>query len=111
MAQFTRTVFCIDAITGKKFPGYTSGDTWNGWACPYFEQKVATEVLEASRANGYKWEYEPNNDLFRVRSIDDPEDYGPEEFGAQTIHFQGREVKVYGIGAYSWIWEECQNAE
>jgi hypothetical protein len=104
---FYSTRFCLDALNAD-FDGYANGTTWNGWACPYFSRDVAEAVLEASTANGYQWLYDGDRDTYVVRSIDDPDGYEPEQFPGQTVEINGKEVKVYPIGAYSWIWEECE---
>ena len=43
----------MDALVGE-FEGYTAGNTWNGWACPYFERQVAEAFLKPAIMNGYK---------------------------------------------------------
>ena len=55
MGTFVNSSFTIDSIPEQMFEGYSDGDTWNGWACPYFERMVAEKVLRASEANGYRW--------------------------------------------------------
>lgn len=29
----------------EEFEGYTAGESWNGWECPYFEKNVAEKIL------------------------------------------------------------------
>jgi hypothetical protein len=106
-ANFGISRFCLDSLTGN-FEGFTNGDSWNGWACPYFERAIAQTVLEASVANGYVWSYDAERDSFVVRSADDPEDYEPEEFQGVTVEIDGEALKLYPVGAYAWIWEECE---
>lgn len=106
MNSLRKATFVIDSIPDVTFEGYTDGDTWNGWACPYFEKSEAERVLEASQANHYSWSYDSEQDAFIVRSEDDPEEYEPEVFGAVKRNVEDNgQVTVYGIGAYSWIWE------
>lgn len=102
--EFTSAQFFMDAIEGV-FEGFTNGDTWNGWARPYFEQSAAEQVLEASEANGYRWTFDDARDVFSVRRMEDPDDYGPEEFAGLDITVGEQSFRVYPIGAYSWIWE------
>jgi hypothetical protein len=104
MPEFEKARFNIDAIPDTVFEGYSDGDTWNGFACPYFEKDVAEHVLRASVRNGYSWTYDADRDAFIVRSIQDPPDYEPEEFLGQSIMVNGQKITVYGIGAYFWIW-------
>jgi hypothetical protein len=104
MGDFTAAQFQIDAIEGS-FAGYTNGDTWNGWACPYFLRPVAEAVLGAAEANGYFWTYDVTRDVFSVRNQEDPAEYESEEYVGTDIVADGETCHVYGIGAYSWIWE------
>ena len=102
MMLFEKGCYSLDPIQAT-FEGYTNGDTWNGFACPYFEKDVAESILKASEDNGYQWRYDPEQDVFLVQSKDDPPEYEPEEYQGQTISIDSKEVRVYGIGTYSWI--------
>jgi hypothetical protein len=108
VTEFVKAHFCIDSIPSTKFEGYTNGDDWNGFACPFFEGGIAELVLKASEQNGYSWEYVPEDDTFIVRNTADPIEYEPERFEGQIISVGNNEIKVYAIGAYSWIWGECE---
>lgn len=108
MANWEKAQFSIDSIPSKTFEGYSNGDDWNGWACPFFEFETAQQILKLSEANGYSWSYEADNDTFAVRNSEDPADYSPEEFAGTKIQVDGHEFTVYGIGAYSWIWEVAE---
>jgi hypothetical protein len=104
MIKMSKAKFAIDSIPDVVFQGYTNGDTWNGWACPYFEKAEAERVLRASEVNRYLWTYTENG--FSVQNQDDPEGYESEVFEALKIATEdGSELTVYAIGAYSWIWE------
>ena len=104
MEDYTAARFRMDALEGS-FAGYTNGDTWNGWACPYFSRTVAEAVLGAAEANGYVWTYDETRDVFSVRNQEDLQDYEPEEYAGTDIVAGGETIHVYPIGAYSWIWE------
>ncbi len=107
MAIFKRSSFSMDALEGI-FEGYSDGETWNGWACPYFEYLEAERVLTASEKNGFVWSYDASHDRFIVRlAKDDPAVDAPETFEARTIGVGNTTIKVYPVGAYFWIWEEC----
>ncbi len=107
MATFEKAYFCIDAIPNERFHGYTNGDNWNGFACPCFEKGLAEQVLNASKVNGYVSNYDAENDTFIVQSKDDPPEYAPQEFKGQFVTIDEKEIKVYPVGAYSWIWGIC----
>lgn len=94
-------IFCMEPLEGN-FPGYTNGDTWNGWECPFFTYDEAVKVLNASKRNGYSWRYDEMDDTFVVWS----EDSYTEEFAADLIETPDGKIEiVYPIGTYCWIWE------
>lgn len=102
---FTAADFCID-MTEEVFHGFSDGDTWNGFACPYFEYSEAVRVLQTL---GNQWEYVKEDKAFIVRNLADPDDLEPEEFEVISIVVDGRTIEVYAIGAYSWIWDYCKD--
>ena len=85
-------------ISEEVFSGFTDGDTWNGFACPYFTYDEATRVLEEMGAG---WEYDSRKDAFNVLI---PEGTEPDEYGSIMIRLDGKEIKTYAIGAYAWVW-------
>lgn len=103
--MFSREKFVIDSIPGIEFLGFSDGDTWNGWACPYFERDEAERVLRYSESNGFYWQFRPNVDAYEVRLDRNSSNQEPELFQGTVIQADGQELKVYPIGAYSWIWE------
>jgi len=107
--DFREAEFYLDIDPERTFFGYTKGDTWNGWACPYFEREVAEEVSrayvevnESGPEEGYEAEYDPERDafLFYEPAYDEPLEFEAIEVGDQ---------KLYPIGAYYWTWR--QNTE
>jgi len=108
MSQWAKTTFVIDSLPSESFEGYSNGDNWNGWACPFFNQETAERVLRASERNNYTWQYDEQADAFIVRSSDDPVDYEPEVFTATKVQIDEKSLMLYGIGAYSWIWEAAE---
>ena len=101
--------FVMDSLPEMIFEGYSDGSDWNGWACPLFLKSEAERILAASEANGFRWHYDREQDAFTVRSDDDSEDSAPEIFAGTTVNINGNEIRLYGVGAYSWIWEETAN--
>lgn len=100
--------FTNDALGYIHFNGYTKGESWNGWDCPYFNFEQAQQILKEyneiqtiinSDAIAY---YDNLADafVFPTSSTDEPEIY-------QAI-FENNE-KYYPVGAFSWIWEESTN--
>lgn len=109
--KFQRAQFSIDSLPEMTFEGFTDGEMWNGWACPYFTHNIARSVLQASQDNGYTWSFEAETDTFAVRHRDDPEDYEPERFEAIRINIENESFVVYGIGAFSWTWENSSSLQ
>lgn len=105
--KFSRMRFSIESLENAEFEGFTDGDSWNGWACPYFTNQTAKTILKASEINGYSWRYDAAADAFLVSHIDDPESFEPERFESVNINVDGSNIVVYPVGAYSWIWETC----
>lgn len=83
---------------GKKFPGYTDGAHWNGWAMPYFTREVAEQVL------AYFGSPNPEG-----TDNDDYEGYVfKEEESSIIIDPETRKpIQVWAIGSGGWCWEEC----
>lgn len=77
--------------------GWTRGETWNGWACPVFSFESAQHI--AKRLNGI---YDAAKDHFVFPPRGDSEE--SDVFGSATIPIDGKQVKVYAIGAGCWIW-------
>jgi hypothetical protein len=93
--------FTIDSLANQKFQGFTSGETWNGWACPYFTFEEAKKIVDAQNANSdHSAHYDESNDTF-VFSFSDDEKEG---YSAENIDGE----KLYGIGCGSWIWAEVE---
>ena len=105
IAEYWKTAFRLDGIPGMAFGGYTNGNNWNGWECPYFDKDTAERILRASEQNGYSWEYDIAQDTYTVSHRDDEKGWGPEMFCAVKIVMGEESIRVYGIGAYSWVWE------
>lgn len=114
---FRPGTFTMDAMEGP-YPGYTAGESWNGWATPYFEFETAKRIAEdhvripeLMKLNGiepgdYRATYDEEEDAFLFyEPINDDEAH----YFAQTITVEGREVKVYAIGTYEWTWEEAED--
>ena len=98
------TFFKNDSLGFDSFEGFTKGETWNGWDCPYFSFEQANKILKTF------------NDL---RSIIGQSDLAYYDSGADSFVFPINDedpeiyyadiedgIKYYPIGAFSWIWEE-----
>jgi hypothetical protein len=100
-----KSVFYIDG--GPAYIGYTSGARWNGWATPYFTLEEAQKIqAEFSQGDGLRMFYDCQADKFILQYEDDDEPYVWEGEDIQTVDG----IKhLYGIGAYSHIWDEVDS--
>lgn len=89
-----QTVFNIDGFKGA-YIGYTFGDRWNGWACPYFEFAEAERIMHNSDG---QMTYDKDTDTFTFIIDEDNMD------SWQGFDRDGKHL--YGIGAYSWVWDD-----
>ena len=104
-----KLVFTID---GFQYPhiGYTSGSRWNGWATPYFEIDEALAIMDEFNAcePEFPITYNEETDTFSIEEIGGGN--GDEWKGTNYPTDEG--IKhLYGIGAYSWVWEDTTQAD
>jgi hypothetical protein len=98
--------FVIESLGETVFDGYTQGEDWNGWACPFFTFEQAQRIVDAHNEHGIKAWYDEAADLFAFdlnQTGDDDVDAFP------SVALEGR--TLYPIGSGCWIWEEEQAEE
>lgn len=97
-----KLVFTID---GFKYPhiGYTEGIRWNGWSTPYFEIDEAFKVMQEFNACAPDDPiiYAEASDTFMHKIADDE----IELWKGKNYQTDEGIKHLYGIGAYSWVWE------
>ena len=97
-----KLVFTID---GFNYPhiGFTEGKRWNGWATPYFEIDEALAIMEEfNKQADNPIMYVEANDTFIHKIADDEI-----ELWKGKNYSTNEGIKhLYGIGAYSWVWED-----
>lgn len=100
-----QSTFMLDALGERAFNGYTGGEEWNGFACPYFDFDQAQALVAAWREKGWATHYDEAADAF-VFSVNQDFETGEseefEEFPAVARDGQN----LYAIGAFAWTWEE-----
>ena len=94
--------FYLDFLEGHTFEGYTQDEKWNGFACPYFTYDQAMNIVTAWQGTGTEAYYDPNSDSFYFKMADSSDEVTEDRFEAVRLH----EMKLYPIGAFSWIWDE-----
>ncbi len=101
-----KSAFQID--DGPVYIGYTNGDRWNGWATPYFTLEEAQKVqADFSQGVDFPMLYDVNKDEFRIQYDDDE----PYIWRGEDIQTVDGIKHLYGIGAYSHIWDEVEEAD
>jgi hypothetical protein len=104
--ELEESEFYLDMFPGETFHGYTSGDTWNGWACPLFPKGEADRIAEAFDGLEHPYDgsehraaYDEEGDTFVF--------YEPTSDSYEA--FRGIDVEgttLYPIGTYAWSWSE-----
>lgn len=98
-----KAVFTIGEYP-KAYIGYTSGKLWNGWATPYFEKEEAIRVAEGFNETAeFPIQYDEVYDQFYIL---DTETSDLETWKGEDISTTEGIKHLYGIGAYSWVWDE-----
>jgi hypothetical protein len=91
------------ADSEEVFDGWTDGRCWNGWEMPRFEKAEAerlTKWIGDKRAR-----YDAERDAFVTLSRDGEEENWA---GEHIVVSDGSAIKVYPVGAGSWIWDEVE---
>jgi hypothetical protein len=111
------TVFRGDFWKTREYTGYTRHDSWNGWACPYFEKAVADQIMadleaDASEAGSLMtliYNDEFDHDAYDV--VEQSEDNEDASDVIDTVHgFDLVTVDgirhVFAVGVGLWTWQE-----
>lgn len=103
-----KAVFTIGEYP-KAYIGYTSGRTWNGWATPYFELDEAKRVAEGfNECAEFPMQYDKVYDQFYILDTDTTD---LETWKGEDIQTTDGTKHIYGIGAYSWVWDEATDQD
>lgn len=93
-------------IETSNFSGYTFGKDWNGWECPLFTKRVANKIVKTynQMMQPSHIEYDSKNDCYLEfeQHYNEPIVYEP-----TYIEYNGKTIKVYGLGSYYWMWERA----
>jgi hypothetical protein len=89
---------------GIAIDGYTFGDYWNGWDCPFFTFENAKKVVEAF---GNTLQYDQNQDVFIYHDPQYMDDEDKDIFESVIIDNQ----KYYSVGGWNFCWYEVFNKE
>lgn len=95
-----------------RYPGYTYGETWDGWAQPYFTKAVAEQIValwNADPASEMSGTYDAETDTYTL--CDPLSGMEPETFTGEAHLVDGRPMQLYPIGAGLWVWDEEKDDE
>ena len=100
--------FAIDDLF--EVEGYSIGQTWNGWAVPYFTKSQVEKVKEALTKSGLtpwvRWKTEEDGTIV-VQSTSPYDDEPDDIWSPQTI--DGVDEPVWCIGGFAWVWEAFEH--
>lgn len=97
--------FRVDGLRGT-YDGFTHGDTWNGFAVPYFPlaeaRRIASDYSALPPFSGgqARSDYDADRDAIRLY---DPASGEWDEVKATEVD----DLSLYPVGARSWTWEEA----
>ena len=87
---------------GPIYEGYTNGNHWNGWACPYFTRQIAEQIAREVNADApyCTMHYDKVNDAFIYKANGDDE-----------CVYKANEKGLYPIGNGDWRWDDLSEIE
>ena len=102
-----KTVFTVDGFADA-YIAYTAGARWNGWAVGYFEKDEAIRVMQGYNQSAEEpMVYNEASDSFIIWHDNDGLDY--EYWKGEDIQTEDGIKHLYGIGAYSWVWDNAKD--
>lgn len=99
-------IISVSLDEGPSYQVYSRGEHWNGWQCPYFSFEEATKLTEHPYLIGLKYDAEKDQFIYDDPEYADDTTYEADIYEAETITVDGKQIKVYGIGAYAWCWHK-----
>lgn len=99
--------FSIDG-SDVVFPGFTFGDTWNGFACPYFTKNIGDSVITALTDIGVETplSFDAAADAFVELIPISTTETERGEYKGEDIETAEGIIHVYGIGNSGWTWSQ-----
>jgi len=110
------TTFRGEFWVTRDYPGYTLRESWNGWACPFFEKAAADQLLADLAADveqsddpttlSYLNEVGRDTYIIQQQSTDDGGFEVVEAIEGIDLPTAEGVRHVYPIGAHIWTWQE-----
>lgn len=121
--KLIKSTFSLEGLEGR-YTGFTYGERWNGWECPFFTYEECEKIINAINLLEFDFaKYDKNNDRFivifdcnvekDVIAKDLREDYIfslkdndlIEKYNATIASMCEKEnQKLYPLGYAEWIW-------
>lgn len=106
--QFVRADFCVDGL-GQIFSGWTTGLTWNGFACPTFESETADSIIAALVKSGTPTKFSRSTECITILEEEYPDD--AIEVSCDLIDTPDGVKKVFALGAFAWCWHQVDGRQ
>ena len=99
----------VDMNPDEPFVGYTKDEHWQIWDVPYFEKETVLELNEKYVKSGDEFGllYDAKRDGF----IEIIYGKGLHFFKGFVAETEDGKKKLYGIGAWEWLWSEVEPKE
>lgn len=105
--------FSMDFLEKKSYPGYTFGQLWNGWACPFFSKEVTLKILKEltnQKNSSITFSFDQEFNTFFVFDSNNSEDDPPDIASGQDILIsQDHHIHLYPLGSQTWCWYPSEN--
>lgn len=106
LAELRPAQFQIDGLDGV-FDGYTRGETWNGWAVPYFPLAEARRIAGRYASQPATEDGQAAAAFDEARAVvrlydpvqDEWDEVSPVDIDGHTL---------YSVGAHLWTWEHAR---
>lgn len=104
----TRQKFTADWLE-KDYDGYTFGEYWNGWSCPYFTKEQGLALLPEwnGTLENEHITFDEAQDTFLI-ATGDPE-WPFDQYKGQDIETVDGPQHVYPIGSFGYCWDDAKS--
>lgn len=106
-SQWEKEKISVTLWGNEFFEAYSTGETWNGWKCPYFTKEVADKLMTYLLKEGAmeKAYYDAEKDAY-VLHVADADADEIEVWESEITKINDEIIKVYPIGVFSWCWSK-----
>lgn len=88
------------------YEGYhIKGNTWNGWAMPYFEKRIADLITHNFSTRDFQIVYDKYTDCYICKTIENDKVSQIDVVEKKIINTIDGEKQVYDFGSIGWTWD------